>query len=104
MKKMTALQCNANSCANNNRGFCCRPVIKVKGTSAHVTAETRCGSYSERVDSLSNSTGYESPNQSLDIACDAKNCYFNSSKKCSADSICIDCRSSGTECSSFRSR
>ena len=101
---MTSLQCNAESCANNQRGFCCRPNIKVKGPGAHVTAETRCASYAQRVDSLSSSTGYGSPNQALDVACDAKNCFFNSSKQCSADSICIDLRSSGTECSSFRTR
>lgn len=101
---MTSLQCTASSCANNNRGFCCRPSIKVKGLNAHVTAETRCGSYSQRIDSFSNSTGTDFPNPALEVACDAKNCFFNHSKKCAADNVSIDARSTGTECSSFRVR
>ena len=101
---MTSLQCSANSCASNSGGFCCRPSIKVKGLSAYSSSETSCSSYTEKSGGFSNGTQYNSPNQSLDIKCNVRNCTHNSSDNCSANSICVNSGFGGAECSSFKSK
>ena len=99
---MSYLQCSASSCANNNSGTCCRPNIKVKGMSAVDSPDTKCGSYVTVASGFSNSTQYSVPNLTLDIQCDVRNCAYNHTKNCTADTIRIENGISSTECSTFQ--
>ncbi|WMJ22561.1 DUF1540 domain-containing protein [Paludicola sp. MB14-C6] len=101
---MTNCQCNVDSCASNQNGCCCRPSIYVSGAGAQNSTATCCGSYVPKSNEFSNSVQYSSPNQSLNIGCNATNCTHNRSHKCSANSVCISCGSSGSECATFCSR
>lgn len=108
---MTKLDCSVRNCMHNKDDLCCRPTIKVDGTSAHRSDETSCDSFRRlhtdppHVASLNNvGVGYEYPNKSLDISCSAKNCSFNKESHCIADHISIKNCSDGTECASFVER
>jgi len=100
---MTALDCNVSNCGYNEERCCCRSEINVKGTKAENTDATNCGSFKKENDEFQNST--RTPNSNLSIGCEANNCAFNDSNKCSADHIDIAGTSANeadqTICSSF---
>ena len=100
---MTALDCNVSTCGFNDERCCCRSEIDVKGTKADHTDDTCCGSFKKGSAESQNST--RTPNTNLSIGCEAVNCAFNDSNKCSADHIDIAGTSANdagqTICSSF---
>lgn len=102
---MPILDCSVNKCVYNKEDYCCRGNITVGGEEANKSESTCCSSFQEqREGSFSNRNQNYSPK--INVACDAKNCVFNESKKCSADHIGISGSSAHaveeTECSSFR--
>ncbi|WP_312092128.1 DUF1540 domain-containing protein [Aminipila sp.] len=99
---MPKLQCNVNSCSSNSSGYCCRPNIHVDGEAALTSSDTRCQSFTEKRNQMTSSTRYDSPNESLRVTCDARECIHNQSKKCSANSIDIRGDHSDTKCASFK--
>ncbi len=102
---MTTLKCSVNACASNHSGCCCRPSIQVEGPSACKCSETCCESFVPKGrGEASNSIRYSAPNSALDVCCDACTCVHNDSGKCAADCVCINCCSSGTQCTSFEAR
>ena len=100
---MTALDCCVTTCGYNDDNCCCRSEIDVKGTKADVRDDTCCGSFKEG-DCLS-SNSISSPNTSLVVSCEATNCVYNDSCRCSAEHIDIAGSGAGnatqTVCSSF---
>ncbi|MGN0664555.1 MAG: DUF1540 domain-containing protein [Negativibacillus sp.] len=102
---MTKLTCNAAHCASNKDNCCCRPAIKVQGQHAEMPCDTRCQSFTEKGEEISNSTHFDTVNNSLEVKCTAMNCVFNQEGDCKAEGIHINgagARSySETECSSF---
>lgn len=98
---MTKIKCNVSSCANNKNCCCCRPDIKVGGTSAQTSSETNCKNYISNMASLQNAVAFSEPNPQTSIACEAANCTHNNNGKCYAGHITMDCCSNDTECCTF---
>lgn len=106
---MTKLECRVITCANNADNACCRPDIEVAGACACASEQTCCSSYLEKTEgAFSNAVGYSSPNDSLEIGCEAHNCVYNADGACAADSIRVDGESarakSQTACATFQNR
>ena len=106
---MTNLTCTVKSCRHNKAECCCRPEITVGGHNAEEACETNCCDYKK----LSNDSsfplatnsigaGYDQPNKSLRVTCEAKNCTYNKDRLCNADKIDVKVGSAGTECATFR--
>lgn len=104
---MTGLGCNVTTCAHNDDKCCCLTSIKVHGCNADKCDDTCCGSY-EGAKSTTASNSCKTPKQSLDVACEAANCIYNTNNKCLADHINISgvsaSEASETVCASFKSR
>lgn len=105
---MTRLECHVATCANNSDQLCCRPDIHVSGPSACASEQTCCSSYVPKRGSATDAVGYQSPNESMPIGCDAKNCVHNARGVCAADSISMDGSDASTKrqtsCETFFSR
>lgn len=99
---MTKLQCSVNSCSSFSNGYCCRPSIHVNGPTASASSQTCCQSFTDNKNQMTSGVQYNTPNQSLNISCDAHNCTYNQNNQCSASSVCISSNFSGTECTSFK--
>lgn len=106
---MTKLTCHVTTCASNRDSCCCQPAIKVQGRSACRCDETECQSFQKKGQAeVTNSTQFNSPNESLTVKCTAQNCRHNRSGDCTAAQITID--GSGaqtrneTNCGSFQER
>lgn len=104
---MPLLVCSAQSCVYNEAEMCCKGDIKVAGDAACKCQETCCSSFQERRgDSARSSMG--TPCQKIDVDCEASQCTFNESCRCSADKIGIAGaaanESTQTECASFEKR
>ena len=94
---MTRLKCSVKNCMYNEDHLCAKNDIMVGGQDASKPNETRCDSFRERTDSMSNSVGSAKPETS--VGCHAQNCRFNEDCKCIAGSNACCC--SETECASF---
>ena len=100
---MTKLDCNVVGCAYNADNCCRRSDIHVEGLRAKEPFETSCGSFASRDCTVCNSI--MEAKKETEVLCDACDCRFNDSKKCSASHIGIagghadSCRE--TECGSF---
>ena len=105
---MTKLNCDVIHCSSNRDGCCCRPSIKVAGTTACTCNETCCDSFSKIEQSASNSMDYSQPNPVSDISCSVKNCIHYKNNKCYAETINVSgtnaCCKKETECNTFRNR
>ena len=106
---MTNLTCTVNSCSHNKANLCCRPEITVGGCNAEESCETNCKDYKKfsnnsSFPSAANSVGegYEKPNKSLKVQCEAHNCAYCKDNICSAENIRVKVGSAGTECGTFR--
>ena len=102
---MTVLDCNVVNCTYNEDNCCKRKDIHVEGTQARTPSETSCGSFAPKGCRCgSNMVGEAEKN--TDVLCEAVQCRFNESKKCSAQHIGIAGghadSNSETECGSFR--
>lgn len=101
---MAELGCSAVNCVYNKEELCCKGDILVGGRTANCSDETCCESFSDRkYDSFSNTTA--TPYQNISIDCEAENCKYNRSMKCTAAHVDIrEVRSAGggnTLCATF---
>lgn len=108
---MPALSCSATTCIYNKQELCSKGDVKIGGTSARQAQETCCESFQERMkDSMSNSMNSSMASgcgcTNIAIDCEAKNCQFNESCRCTAGGVQISgsqaCCCDDTRCSSFR--
>ncbi len=101
--EMTRLKCSVKNCMYNEDKLCAKSDIMVGGQDASKPNETRCDSFRERTDSMTNSVGQA--REETSVGCHAQNCRFNQDCKCHADEIGIAgsnaCCCSETECASF---
>lgn len=104
---MTKLKCSVINCFHNRDKLCCLNGIKVAGDMAEMSDGTACASFKEKHggDSITCGCG-ESPNESVSIECEAKNCVYNCSCKCTADAIDVEgknaCTCNETRCETFK--
>ncbi|MCH4239321.1 MAG: DUF1540 domain-containing protein [Oscillospiraceae bacterium] len=105
---MTKLGCSISNCINNSENSCCRPDIEVGGKAACDCDQTCCSDFQKRSSgSAENSCGCSTPNQRLQIHCQADNCTYNESGCCNAENIevggCSDasCKTE-TKCKTFK--
>ena len=85
---MTKLDCNVTSCVHNADNCCCKQEIIVEGSSANKRCDTCCGSFDESRDG-SFKNMFKSPESRLEIECEAVNCVYNASRRCTADRVGI---------------
>lgn len=102
---MTVLDCNVVNCSYNEDNCCRRRDIHVEGTQAKTPSETCCGSYTHKGCGCAvNAAGEVS--KDTEVMCEAVECKFNQSKKCSAKHIGIAGGHADsnreTECASFQ--
>lgn len=64
--------------------------------------ETECASYAPK--GTQNAIGTTTPNPSLEIACSAKECVYNTDYKCKANNVSINTMGGGAACSTFTKR
>ena len=102
---MTKLVCSVDTCIHNSDHYCCKGKIKVDGENADMPSSTCCASFDEKKDGRC-CNSYESPDEPLEVACDAVKCMYNKANMCTAGKIGI--AGSGakkmeqTECATFR--
>ena len=100
---MTQLKCSVRNCMFNDDKLCSKGNITIGGQTASKPNETRCESFQERTERMTNSVGH--PSKEIDVHCYAEKCDFNDDYKCHAESIGIAgsnaCSCAETECASF---
>lgn len=104
---MTKLVCSVATCLHNCDNRCCKGAIMVDGESARTPEATCCASFDERTkDTFCNK--FETPDEKLEVSCDAVNCIYNEMHVCHADKIGISGndakKSDQTECATFKMR
>lgn len=104
---MTKLDCNVTGCLHNAENCCCKNAIIVEGQSAHEKCETCCGSFDENKGGAFRNM-FKTPENKLEVECEAVNCIYNEDRFCKAEHIGIAggnaTETVQTECSSFRAR
>lgn len=104
---MTRLDCNVTNCLHNAENCCCKAAIIVEGEQAKETCDTCCGSFDENKDGAYHNL-FKTPENRLEVDCEAVKCVSNEGRHCSADHIGIAgdgaSEASHTECASFRER
>ena len=104
---MTRLDCNVTNCLHNAENCCCKAAIIVEGEQAKDTCDTCCGSFDENKDGAYHNL-FKTPENRLEVDCEAVKCVYNEGRHCSADHIGIagdgSTEASHTECASFRER
>ncbi len=104
---MTTLDCNVTGCIHNAENCCCKNAIIVEGHSAKVKQDTCCGSYDEKKGSMFHNI-FKTPENRLEVECEAVNCVYNSDRRCVAEHIGIaggDAKAAvQTECASFKAK
>ena len=102
---MTNLDCDVINCVYNKDASCVRKNIEVEGDSARFASETCCGSFEQRRSGCSTCNSTQEVCKDTDVTCEAVECRFNKSKKCSANHIGISGRHADnmreTECARF---
>lgn len=104
---MPKLKCSVKNCYYNESNQCCRDGIQVQGQDATIVDATYCGSFMEKLDSVTakNCHCEKAPETIQEVKCEAKNCIFNDNCKCHAEEIGIKGNGakheSQTECGSF---
>ncbi len=101
---MTQLKCSAQTCMYNEDQYCCKGDIMVEGKNAKEPSGTCCASFRERTEgSMRNAISH--PSRNIEVDCEAKDCVYNDSCKCTAESINIAgshaCHCGDTECARF---
>lgn len=101
---MTILDCNVVGCAYNLDNSCKRRDIMVVGHEAKTSSETSCGSFAARGCGCATNSAADL-RKDTDVTCEAVECIYNESKRCSAKHIGIDGGHADklreTECGSF---
>lgn len=107
---MNSVECFVTNCQHYSNNLCGLDKIKVDGPAAKDSSSTCCLSFTEKKGEAQNSIGAPEASSRTLIQCDARNCTYNHSKKCDADSICIDSCSNNvsskscTACNTFVKR
>lgn len=104
---MTRLDCNVTNCLHNAENCCCKAAIIVEGEQAKDTCDTCCGSFDENKDGAYHNL-FKTPENRLEVDCEAVKCVYNEGRHCSAGHIGIAgdgaSEANHTECASFRER
>lgn len=104
---MTRLDCNVTGCVHNAENCCCKGSIVVDGRTAKEKCETCCGSFDENKGGMFRNL-FKTPENRLEVECEAINCIYNDNRRCSAEHIGITGGDASeavqTECSSFRAK
>ena len=104
---MTKLECSVTNCLHNAENRCCKQAIIVDGSEARKNGETCCGSFDQSSDG-SYKNLFKSPENRLEIDCEAVNCVYNRERRCEADRIGIvgdgASEAGQTECATFLMR
>lgn len=102
---MTVLDCSVVNCTYNEDNSCKRHDIIVEGNDAQVSSETRCGSFAPKGCGCATNSASCNHIKDTNVSCEAVECIYNESKKCSAKHIGIAGghadNSKETECGSF---
>ena len=104
---MTRLDCNVTNCLHNAENCCCKAAIIVEGEQAKETCDTCCGSFDENKDGAYHNL-FKTPENRLEVDCEAVKCVFNTNYKCYAEHVDIkgcgacDCRE--TACANFKEK
>ena len=104
---MTRLDCNVTNCLHNAENCCCKAAIIVEGEQAKDTCDTCCGSFDENKDGAYHNL-FKTPENRLEVDCEAVKCVFNTNYKCYAEHVDIkgcgacDCRE--TACATFKEK
>ena len=104
---MTKLNCNVTSCVHNADDCCCKNSIVVEGQTARDKCDTCCASFEEdKGEAFTNL--FKTPENRLEVDCEAINCVYNERRRCVAEHIGIGggkASSAGqTECTSFKAK
>ena len=104
---MTKLNCNVTSCVHNADDCCCKNSIVVEGQTARDKCDTCCASFDEnKGDAFTNL--FKTPENRLEVDCEAINCVYNERRRCVAEHIGIGrgkASSAGqSECTSFKAK
>ena len=104
---MTKLNCNVTSCVHNADDCCCKNSIVVEGQTARDKCDTCCASFDEnKGDAFTNL--FKTPENRLEVDCEAINCVYNERRRCVAEHIGIGggkASSAGqTACTSFKAK
>lgn len=102
---MTKLGCNVTNCLHNADNCCCKCAIVVEGQDAKKKCDTCCGSFDENKDGSFRNM-FKTPENRLEVNCEAATCIYNDNRFCSAEHINISGKNANTsgqtECASFK--
>lgn len=117
---MNKLGCTAYNCVNNEGGLCGAEYILIDGEGAYTSDQTYCTNF--KVDTLVNEikavgntdfigeimqimSGNDEIKMSPNVACNARNCFYNGNGKCEALNLMIVSNNSKenfkTQCETF---
>ena len=100
---MPDLMCNVSTCEYNKSHLCCKNGITIGGDEAYTSEYTNCKSYEEKSGAFLNTV--QSPNPSMDVACEASSCAYNEQWMCKAEVVSVSggpvSSSAKTECATF---
>lgn len=103
---MTKLKCSVVNCFHNRDKLCCLNSIKVDGTMAEMSDATACASFRDQKEGGITMSSGEEGKEALSIECEAKNCVYNCSRKCTADAIDVEGKGAAdykeTRCATFK--
>ncbi len=104
---MTKLACNVTNCLHNSDDRCCKQTIIVDGHEACDCHETCCGSFDEnKMGSFKNV--FKTPENRLEVDCEAVKCIYNENRHCVAENIDISGNGANkaeqTQCATFKMR
>ncbi|MDD3253850.1 MAG: DUF1540 domain-containing protein [Lachnospiraceae bacterium] len=104
---MTKLECSVTNCLHNCDKQCCKQAIIVDGQEAKDKDETCCGSFDENKEGFFKNV-FKTPENRLEIDCEAVKCVYNENRHCAAEHIGIAgdgaSKAEQTLCSSFKMR
>lgn len=104
---MTKLECSVANCLHNSDNHCCKHSIIVDGHDAKEKDQTCCGSFDVNQEGAFKNV-FKSPENSLEVDCEAVQCVYNKNHHCAADHIGIAGdgakKSEQTLCATFKMR
>ena len=103
---MTDLGCCVSDCVHNESQMCCRGTIKVGGEDAKSACCTYCESVQQKGSGSGATNSTHQPDHKINISCDALNCKYNDSTRCTAGHVDVknssDTVHGQTECATFQ--
>lgn len=104
---MTKLDCTVTNCLHNSDNRCCKQAIIVDGQGATTKDGTCCGSFDENKGGMFKNV-FKTPENRLEIDCEAVQCIYNENRHCAAERIGIAGdganKAEQTLCSTFKMR